>query len=104
MTLAEQILYDNETIFLELDDFAEVHKIDGVECNVSVDSDRLDELKRNGNTAVDGADFLFFVRSSEVKKVNPGGILKFDNKECEVVYWTENKGISAVALQQRRRR
>ena len=101
MTLAEQILTDNESVFLELEDFAEVHRIDGVEVNISVDSDRLDELKASGNTSVDGADYMFFVRSREVKKVNPGGIINFDGRECKVVYWTENKGISSVAIQRR---
>ena len=101
MTLAEQILADNENVFLELEDFAEVHRIDGVEVNISLDSDRLDKLKASGNTAVDGADMMFFVRSREVKKVNPGGILNFDGKECKVVYWTENKGIASVAIQRR---
>lgn len=104
MTLAEQILADNENVFLELDDFAEVHRIDGVNVNISVDSDRLDELKKNGNIAVDGADIMFYVRSSEVKKVNPGSFINYDGKECEVIYWTENKGIASVYLQQRRRR
>lgn len=104
MTLAQQILADNESVFLELDDFAEVHRIDGVEVNISVDSDRLDELKQSGNTAVDGADFMFFVRSAEVKKVNPGSFINFDGKECKVIYWSENKGIASVCLQQRRLR
>lgn len=104
MTLAEQIQADNENVFLELDDFAETHTIDGVEMNISVDSDRLDELKQSGNISVDGADFMFLVRSREIKKVNPGSFINFDGKECKVVYWTENKGIASVALQQRRQR
>ena len=104
MTLAEQILADNESVFLELDDFAETHRIDGKELNISVDSDRLDQMKQNGNLAVDGADFMFFVRSREIKKVNPGSFINFDGKECKVIYWTENKGIASVALQQRRSR
>ena len=101
MTLAEQIIADNQNVFLELEDFAEVHTIDGAEVNISVDSDRLDYLKSSGNMAVDGADIMFFVRSSEVKKVNPGGIINFDGKECSVVYWTENKGIASVAIARR---
>ncbi len=104
MTLAETIQADNESVFLELDDFAETHKIDGVEVNISVDSDRLDELKKNGNVAVDGADLLFFARSREVTRRTPGSFLTYDGKECKVVYWTENKGISTVAIQQRRTR
>lgn len=104
MTLAETILADNENVFFEIDDFAETHRIDGKNVEVSIDSDRLDELKKNGNIAVDGADLMFFVRSRDVRKVNPGSIMNFDGKECKVVYWTENKGVSSVYLQQRRSR
>lgn len=104
MTLAQLIEEDNENIFLELTDFAETHTIEGVECNISVDNDRLDYLKSKGYTALDEADLMFFVRSDEVTRYHPGAIIRYDNRECKVVYWTENKGISCVAITQRRTR
>ena len=104
MTLAELIQFDNQNLFLELKDFAETHTLEGVEMDISVDNDRLDFLKAQGYSALIEADLMFFCRSDEIARHTPGSLINYDGRECTVVNWTENKGISCVAIAQRRKR
>ena len=46
MTFKEQILKDLDEVFLNLEEFAELHRVEGVEIPVVVDSDQLNKLKR----------------------------------------------------------
>lgn len=104
MTLKEQIAGDVQELFFMLEDFGETHKVEGKSIDVVIDNDALTKLKTESGYLAD-ANLLLYARSEDLpKRRAPGNPLNLDGKECIIEDWTENKGVSAVALQQKRSR
>ncbi len=98
MTLQEQFKEDI-AIFLETADFAEQHTVEGKKIDIVTDDDMLKELKAGVENALSEADLLFYARKSDLpSKRGYGRMLNFDGKDWFVIDWTENFGISAVAI------
>lgn len=102
-TLKELIASDVAGLFFQLDDFAELHRIEGQEVAIVIDNDRLAEMKQGQILGVLEADMLFFARTEDLPKAKaPGSLLNVDGRELIVDDWTENKGVTQVALHQNR--
>lgn len=102
-TLKELIASDVDLVFFELDEFAELHRIEGKEIPVVIDNDQLAKMKQGQNLGVAESDTLIFARVSDMpKRKAPGSILNMDGRELLVDDWIENKGVAQVALRQNR--
>ncbi len=102
-TLKELIALDVSDIFFQLDDFAEVHRIEGKEVAIVIDNDQLAKMKQGQILGVLEADMLFFARTADMPKHKaPGSLINVDGRELIVDDWTENKGVTQVALHQNR--
>lgn len=100
-TFKEQVAQDIELVFLNFDEFAEPHYIEGSEILVIIDNEALE--KRNQELGVSEADLLFFAKSADLPPMKtPGSFLNIDNKECLVESWAEEMGISKIILRQNR--
>ena len=87
-----------------LEDFGEAHKVEGKSIDIVIDNDALTKLKTESGYLAD-ANILLYARSADLpKRRAPGNPLNFDGRECIVQDWTENKGVSAIALEQKRSR
>ena len=104
-SLKDLIASDVESLFFNLDEFAEAHWIEGKNVDIVVDGDRLEDRKQGANLGIAEAEILFFGRSSDLEFVPrkaPGSLLRYDNRECIIVDWTENMGVAQVAIRQNR--
>lgn len=65
----EQLEKDIDSIFFNLDEFAEIHMIDGKETPVVIDNDRIIELNLGKSAETRGIftdDILFFVKKKDL--------------------------------------
>lgn len=103
MSFKEQIQQDLDAVFLNLDEFAELHRIEGTEIAVVVDSDRLNKLKQGQILGLVEADMLLMGRASDFPaNLEPGRLLNVDGRELIVASSGKDMGLVEVALSQNR--
>lgn len=103
MSFKEQIQQDLDNVFLNLDDFAEIHRIEGKQIAVVVDSDQLNKLKQGQILGLVEADMLLYGRESDLPaNLEPGRLLNVDGRELIVSDSGKNMGLVEIALRQNR--
>lgn len=103
MSFKEQILKDLDAVFLNLDEFAEIHRIEGAKIAVVVDSDQLNKLKKGQILGLVEADMLLMGRESDFPAdLDPGRLLNVDGREMIVANSGRDMGFVEVALRQNR--
>ena len=56
MSFKDQIKQDLSDVFLNLDEFADLHRIEGKEVPVVIDSDMLEKLSKIGDNRIHGIE------------------------------------------------
>lgn len=103
MSFKEQIQKDLDNVFFNLDEFGELHRIEGVEIAVVVDSDQLNKLKKGQILGLIEADMLIMGRAVDFPDyLEPGRLLNVDGRELIVAKSGEDMGLVEVALSQNR--
>ena len=107
MTFKEQIAKDNQTIFLNLDEFGELHIVNGKKMTVLVDcNEQIDREKRyqfRHSLYADGVflkELLIYVKESEFGNLpRVGSAVKFDGKTYTVSDAINEDGIFSISLE-----
>lgn len=103
MNFKDQIQRDLVAVFLNTDEFAEFHYIEGKEIPVVVDNDRLVKLKQGQILGLVEADLLLMGRESDFPaNMGPGRLLNIDGREMIVASSSTDMGLIEVALRQNR--
>ena len=103
MSFKEQLLRDLDAVFLNTDEFAELHRVEGKEIPVVVDSDQLNKLKRGQILGLIEADMLLMGKETDFpRNLEPGRLLNVDGRELIVVNSGKDMGLAEVALRQNR--
>ena len=103
MSFKEQIAKDLDAVFLNLGDFAELHRVEGVEIAVVVDNDQLNNLKQGQILGLVEADMLLYGKEADFPAdLEPGRLLNVDGREMIVTASGKDMGLAEVALRQNR--
>lgn len=106
MSFKDQIKQDLSDIFLNLDEFADLHRIEGKEVPVVIDSDIMAKLSKIGDNRIHGmdeADMVIMGKASDLpENLDPGRILNLDGREVIVVTTTSEMGLVQIAVRQNR--
>lgn len=103
MSFKEQIQKDLDNVFLNLDEFAEKHRVEGVEIAVVVDNDQMNKLKQGQILGLVEADMLLMGRAVDFPAdLEPGRLLNIDGRELIIENSGEDMGLVEVALRQNR--
>lgn len=106
MSFKDQIKQDLADIFLNLDEFADLHRIEGKEVPVVIDSDIMAKLSKNGDNRIHGmdeADMVIMGKASDLpENLDPGRLLNLDGREVIVVTTTSEMGLVQIAVRQNR--
>lgn len=106
MSFKDQIKQDLSDIFLNLDEFADLHRIEGKEVPVVIDSDIMAKLSRIGDNRIHGmdeADMVIMGKASDLpENLDPGRLLNLDGREVIVVTTTSEMGLVQIAVRQNR--
>lgn len=99
MPIFKDVIKSDLDLFLNTDEFAEEHKIDGVLIKVVIDAEGLAENQKGTRMAISESTLKFFAKTSDLGKVRlPGQKISFDNKLYIVDAWDENMGMTSVFL------
>lgn len=106
MSFKDQIKQDLSDIFLNLDEFADLHRIEGNEVPVVIDSDIMAKLSKIGDNRIHGmdeADMVIMGKASDLpENPDPGRLLNLDGREVIVVTTTSEMGLVQIAVRQNR--
>lgn len=103
MNFKNQLARDIDAVFLNLDDFAEIHRVEGVQIAVVVDNDQLNNLKQGQILGLVEADILLMGRETDFPaNLEPGRLLNVDGRELIVANSGKDMGLVEVALRQNR--
>ena len=103
MSFKEQLLKDLDAVFLDLNAFAELHRVEGKQIPVVVDNDQLNKLKQGQLLGLVEADMLLMGRESDFPaNLEPGRLLNVDGRELIVEVSGTDMGLVEVALRQNR--
>ena len=106
MSFKDQIKQDLSDIFLNLDEFADLHRIEGKEVPVVIDSDIMAKLSKIGDNRINGmdeADMVIMGKASDLpENLDPGRLLNLDGREVIVVTTTSEMGLVQIAVRQNR--
>lgn len=103
MSFKDQVQQDLDAVFLNTDEFAEIHRIEGAEITVVVDNDQLNKLKKGQILGLVEADMLLMGKAADFPPgMEPGRLLNVDGRELIVVNSGKDMGLMEVALKQNR--
>lgn len=106
MSFKDQIKQDLSDVFLNLDEFADLHRIEGEEVPVVIDSDIMAKLSKIGDNRIHGmdeADMVIMGKASDLpENLDPGRLLNLDGREVIVVTTTSEMGLVQIAVRQNR--
>ena len=106
MSFKDQIKQDLSDIFLNLDEFADLHRIEGKEVPVVIDRDIKAKLSKIGDNRIHGmdeADMVIMGKASDLpENLDPGRLLNLDGREVIVVTTTSEMGLVQIAVRQNR--
>ena len=106
MSFKDQIKQDLSDIFLNLDEFADLHRIEGKEVPVVIDSDIMAKLSKIGDNRIHGmdeADMVIMGKASDLpENLDPGRLLNLDGREVIVVTTMSEMGLVQIAVRQNR--
>ena len=91
---------DIKEVFINEDEFAEWHTINGQQILMIVDNDRLFKRMQGEFGNVVECDLLFFCKVSELNlKLRPGSVITYDNQYSTIIDVKEVDGRYEVILQ-----
>lgn len=106
MSFKDQIKQDLSDVFLNLDEFADLHRIEGKEVPVVIDSDIMAKLSKTGDNRIHGmdeSDMVIMGKASDLpENLDPGRLLNLDGREVIVVTTTSEMGLVQIAVRQNR--
>ena len=106
VSFKDQIKQDLSDVFLNLDEFADLHRIEGKEVPVVIDSDIMAKLSKIGDNRIHGmdeADMVIMGKASDLpENLDPGRLLNLDGREVIVVTTTSEMGLVQIAVRQNR--
>lgn len=106
MSFKDQIKQELSDVFLNLDEFADLHRIEGKEVPVVIDSDIMAKLSKIGDNRIHGmdeADMVIMGKASDLpENLDPGRLLNLDGREVIVVTTTSEMGLVQIAVRQNR--
>ena len=92
---------DIHGVFINVDEFGELYRIEGREIKIVVDNDELKERQGGQDLAVAESATLFYAKTSDLPPRRPAGEnLNVNGRECLVDDWQEDMGMSTVVLRQ----
>lgn len=99
MSFKDEVKADIASVFLNADEFAEEHKVEGKVILCIVDTDRGSLSGDGAQFDLSQADFVLIAKTADLPpRKAAGALLNLDGKELTVGKWDEQDGVSTVEL------
>lgn len=105
MSFKDQVAEDNEKVFLDLDEFGEIHNLNGVDVPCIIQSptarERFLGLKYSGYEGISGRVVVVHVKTADLEEVPQSGqVFTLDDETMLVDECVDDMGIASITLHQ----
>ena len=101
MSFKDMVAADRAAVFIDIDFFGELARVEGKQIPIIMDTDELKERQGGQDLAVAESGTLFYAREEDLPpRRAPGQSLNVNGRECIVDAWEENMGIATVVLRE----
>ena len=101
MGFKDMVANDLSSVFLDIQTFGEMYRVEGKSIPIVLDSDELKERQGGQDLAVAESATLFYARTADLPpRKAPGSNLNINGRECIIDSWSEDMGISTVVLRE----
>lgn len=100
MSFKDEMLKDIDDVFFNLEDFGEIHTIDGKSVVCLMDDDALKIRSGSNELSVSESSLLLFAKVSDLPRKVVGDDLLIDGRIYIIDDWKVNLGVAEVALHQ----
>lgn len=92
---------DRLNVFLDVDFFGELYRIEGKEIPIVLDNDELKERQAGQDLAIAESATLFYARVDDLPPRRAAGEnLNVNGRECLIDDWQQDQGMATVTLRQ----
>ncbi len=99
MSSFKDLIASDLGVFLNADEFAEEHEVEGNTIIAVLDEDIQDESKNGEALGLAEADTLLYAKIADLPDRRPSGeSLNVDGREYTVITWREDAGMASVYL------
>lgn len=103
MSLKDQMQRDVDSVFFNIDEFAEPHLINGRSVNIIIDNDQLTVRSKKEYDGISVGEILYYVKASDLShRPEQGESQIFDKKPMVVFDCREDLGVYEIILTQNR--
>lgn len=97
----DMVKADRIEVFLNIDEFGEIHTVEGNLIQIVIDNDELKERQSGQDIAIAESSTLFYARTEDLPRRRPvGESMNIDGRECLIDDWQEDMGMSTIVLRQ----
>lgn len=97
----KMVAADRAAVFLDLDFFGELYRVEGKEIPIMLDNDELKKRQGGQDLAVAESATLFYAREEDLPhRRAPGQNLNVNGRECIVDDWQVDMGMVTVVLRE----
>ncbi len=101
MGFKDMVAADRESVFLNLNFFGEMHRVEGKRIPIMIDNDELKERQGGQDLAVAESATLFYARAEDLPpRRAPGSSININGRECLIDDWSEDMGMATVVLRE----
>lgn len=99
----KDMIQADRSIFLNIDEFGELHKVEGKNITVIIDDNKLIERQGGAEVGVAESSLLLFAYVEDLPpRREAGESINVDGREYIVDDWSEDMGVAQIALGQNR--
>lgn len=99
MSFKDEIAADLDAVFLEAEEFAATHRVEGKTITCVIDSDKGQRKADGAMYDLAEADFILMAKTADLPaRKEAGSVLNLDGRELTVTDWEEQDGLTIVGL------
>lgn len=97
----DMVARDNVGVFIDVDFFGEMYRVEGKEIPIVVDNDELKERQAGQDISVAESATLFYARVEDLPpRRAPGENINVNGRECLVDDWQVDQGMATITLRE----
>lgn len=101
MGFKDMVDRDRLGVFLDLNTFGEMYRVEGKQIPIVLDNDELKERQGGQDLAVAESATLFYARVEDLPPRRPAGqCLNVNGRECIIDAWQQDMGIATIVLRE----
>lgn len=101
MSFRDMVASDVKNVFLDINTFGEIHRVEGKDIPIVISNDELVKRQGGNDLAVAESGTLFYANAEDLPpRRSPNQNLNVDGRECIIDAWQVEEGVAIIVLRE----